>query len=317
MFMPIENINSSQNQGRFFDDKLSTKLNPKNKLYKLRDLINWSDLESRALSDVQIKQFGRNKKSHRVMLGLTMLQAMYNGSDSFTEEELKENIYWQYFCGFEYLQQDVDVSESTIRRFRVVLGEEGYQEIMKELLRIGLKVGALKKKDLGSAIIDTTVQIKNIKHPHDAYLMETAREKIVMLCKELGFGLNETYAKAFKYGIIKLWKYKQDSKARLRIKIMKNLKTRLGRIIRICEREIIKQSIELSPSQSTVLSRAKSIHAQSVLKKKEKDAYKEENKILYSFHAPEVECIGKGKLNKPYEFGNKVGIAVSGEVTLF
>ena len=312
MFMPIENINSSQNQGRFFDDKLSTKLNPKNKLYKLRDLINWSDLESRALSDVQIKQFGRNKKSHRVMLALTMLQAMYNGSDSFTEEELKENIYWQYFCGFEYLQQDVDVSESTIRRFRVVLGEEGYQEIMKELLRIGLKVGALKKKDLGSAIIDTTVQIKNIKHPHDAYLMETAREKIVMLCKELGFGLNETYAKAFKYGMIKLWKYKQDSKARLRIKIMKNLKTRLGRIIRICEREIIKQSIELSPSQSTVLSRAKSIHAQSVLKKKEKDAYKEENKILYSFHAPEVECIGKGKLNKPYEFGNKVGIAVSG-----
>ena len=98
----------------------------------------------------------------------------------------------------------------------------------------------------------------------------------------------------------------------LRIKIMKNLKTRLGRIIRICEREIIKQNIELSLSQSTVLSRAKSIHAQSVLKKKEKDAYKEENKILYSFHAPEVECIGKGKLNKPYEFGNKVGIAVSG-----
>jgi IS5 family transposase len=310
--MPIENINSSQNQGRFFDDKLSTKLNPKNKLYKLRDLINWSDLESRALSDVQIKQFGRNKKSHRVMLALTMLQAMYNGSDSFTEEELKENIYWQYFCGFEYLQQDVDVSESTIRRFRVVLGEEGYQEIMKELLRIGLKVGALKKKDLGSAIIDTTVQIKNIKHPHDAYLMETAREKIVMLCKELRLDLNETYAKAFKYGIIKLWKYKQDSKAKQRVKIMKNLKTRLGRIIRICEREIIKQNIELSPSQSTILSRAKSIHAQSVLKKKEKDAYKEENKILYSFHAPEVECIGKGKLNKPYEFGNKVGLAVSG-----
>lgn len=69
MFLPIKNINSSQNQGRFFDDKLSTKLNPKNKLYKLRDLINWSDLESRALSNVQIKQFGRNKKSHRMMAG--------------------------------------------------------------------------------------------------------------------------------------------------------------------------------------------------------------------------------------------------------
>ncbi len=37
------------------------------------------------------------------------------------------------------------------------------------------------------------------------------------------------------------------------------------------------------------------------------------NEVLYSFHAEEVECIGKGKLNKPYEFGNKVAIAMSGQ----
>ena len=30
---------------------------------------------------------------------------------------------------------------------------------------------------------------------------------------------------------------------------------------------------------------------------------------LYSIHAPEVECIGKGKAHKPYEFGVKVSIA--------
>jgi len=29
---------------------------------------------------------------------------------------------------------------------------------------------------------------------------------------------------------------------------------------------------------------------------------------LYSVHAPEVECIAKGKANKQYEFGVKVGI---------
>ena len=40
--------------------------------------------------------------------------------------------------------------------------------------------------------------------------------------------------------------------------------------------------------------------------------YKQENDVLYSFHALEVEYIGKGKLHKPYEFGNKVSIAVSG-----
>lgn len=310
--MPIENITFSQKQERLFDERLSIKLNPKNKLYKLRDLVNWSELEARALPNIEIKQFGRNKKDHRVMLALSMLQAMYNGSDSFTEEELKENIYWQYFCGYEYLQQDLDVSEATIRRFRNDLGEEGYNEILKELLRIGLKVGALKKKDLESVIIDTTVQIKNIKHPHDVYLMETAREKVVDLCKRLGIPLNETYAKTFKYKTIKLWKYKEDSKARQRKKIMISLKVRLGRLIRICQRAIEKSKLELSEEDCTILSRAKNIHAQSILKKKDKDIYKKENKIIYSFHAPEVECIGKGKLNKPYEFGNKVGIAVSG-----
>ena len=310
--MPIENITFSQKQERLFEDRLSTKLNPKNKLYKLRDLVNWSELEARALPNIEIKQFGRNKKDHRVMLALSMLQAMYNGSDSFTEEELKENIYWQYFCGYEYLQKDLDVSEATIRRFRNDLGEEGYNEILKELLRIGLKVGALKKKDLESVIIDTTVQIKNIKHPHDVYLMETAREKVVDLCKRLGILLNETYAKTFKYKTIKLWKYKEDSKARQRRKIMISLKVRLGRLIRICQRAIEKSKLELSEEDCAILSRAKNIHAQSILKKKDKDIYKKENKIIYSFHAPEVECIGKGKLNKPYEFGNKVGIAVSG-----
>ena len=310
--MPIENITFSQKQERLFDERLSIKLNPKNKLYKLRDLVNWSELEARALPNIEIKQFGRNKKDHRVMLALSMLQAMYNGSDSFTEEEIKENIYWQYFCGYEYLQQDLDVSEATIRRFRNDLGEEGYNEILKELLRIGLKVGALKKKDLESVIIDTTVQIKNIKHPHDVYLMETAREKVVELCKRLGIPLNETYAKTFKYKRIKLWKYKEDSKARQRRKIMISLKVRLGRLIRVCQRGIEKSKLELSEEDGTILSRAKNIHAQSILKKKDKDIYKQENKIIYSFHAPEVDCIGKGKLNKPYEFGNKVGIAVSG-----
>jgi IS5 family transposase len=77
----------------------------------------------------------------------------------------------------EYIESNPGVSESTIRRFRSAIGEAGYNEILKELLRVGIKVGALKKKDLESAIIDTTVQPKNIKHPHDAYLMERARQK--------------------------------------------------------------------------------------------------------------------------------------------
>jgi IS5 family transposase len=37
---------------------------------------------------------------------------------------------------------------------------------------------------------------------------------------------------------------------------------------------------------------------------------KDKNK-LYALHAREVECIGKGKARKPYEFGVKASIAVT------
>jgi len=312
IIMPIENLSESQNQGRLFEERLSQKLSPKHKLYILRDLINWEELEKNALSHVDIKQFGRNKKSHRLMLALLMLQALTNGTDNYTEEELFENIYWQYFCGYDYVCKSPEVSEASIRRFRNAIGEQGYNEIMRELLRVGLKVGALKKKDLAAVIIDTTVQIKNIKHPHDAYLMETARNQIVSLCKTLEIGLNETYAKCFKRRMIALWKYSKDSKVKKRWSLLKKLKTLLGRLIRQCERCISRSCISLLPKHVKILDRVKKIHAQSVLKKQEKLNYKASNEILYSFHAPEVECIGKGKLNKPYEFGNKVSIAVSG-----
>jgi IS5 family transposase len=32
---------------------------------------------------------------------------------------------------------------------------------------------------------------------------------------------------------------------------------------------------------------------------------------VYSLHAPEVECIGKGKAHKHYEFGVKVSVATT------
>lgn len=38
---------------------------------------------------------------------------------------------------------------------------------------------------------------------------------------------------------------------------------------------------------------------------------KQRGKKIYSLHAPEVECIGKGKAHKPYEFGVKVLVATT------
>lgn len=311
--MPIENIEQNQRQGRLFLDKLSKELNPKHKLYKLKELINWSDLEDQVGKIVNVKELGRERKSLRVMLGLSMLQAMFNFSDCLTSETFEENVYWKYFCGYEYVDTNLSVSESVIRRFRQELGEEGHNLILKELIRLGLRIGAYKKKDLDSVIIDSTVQLKNIKHPHDAYLLGKAREEVVKLASRVGIKLNETYKKSYKKGVINLWKYKDGSKSKKRAKTMKHLKVLVGRLIRRVESKVSESKVELLEKEEKLLAKIKKIHAQSFLSKAIKEKYKEAgNEIIYSFHAEEVECIGKGKLNKPYEFGNKVAIGVSG-----
>ena len=95
---------------------------------------------------------------------------MYTLSDAAAEEEIAENIYWQYFCGWGYFAKDAQISEASIRRFRNdILGGDGYNEILKKLIRLGGKIG-VDKKDLELIIVDITVQIKNIKRPHDGYL---------------------------------------------------------------------------------------------------------------------------------------------------
>ena len=76
--MPIKDIEKSQRQSRLFGYKLSEELNPKNKLYKLREVIDWEVLEDYVLSHTEVKRQGRDRQSVRVLLGLLMLQAMNN-----------------------------------------------------------------------------------------------------------------------------------------------------------------------------------------------------------------------------------------------
>src|SRR5262249_9498206 len=68
---------------------------------------------------------------------------------------------------------------------------------------------------------------------------------------------------------------------------------RLGRLIRDIRRKIAGQD-ELEAAFEQPLSCAVQIRSQEQRQR----GYK-----LYSFHAPEVECIGKGKASAPYEVG--------------
>ncbi len=83
-------------------------------------------------------------------------------------------------------------------------------------------------------------------------------------------------------------------------KKQKSLKIYLGRVVRDIERKVA--GIE---EMQSVFSEPLSL-AHRILSQKRQD----KNKV-YSIHAPEVECIAKGKAHKKYEFGCKVSVVAT------
>jgi IS5 family transposase len=149
--------------------------------------------------------------------------------------------------------------------------------------------------------VDTTVQPKAVSFPTDAKLMAKARERLVRLAKEWGVELRQSYARVGRLALMKQGRYahaKQHNRAR---RELKRLRTILGRVVRD-----IRRKIDGDQALTDVFRRPLWL-AERVATQKRRDPLPK----IYSLHAPEVECIGKGKAAKPYEFGCKVTVATT------
>lgn len=311
--MALKFYPSSKTAKNLFLTELSSALDKSNPLYILRNLLDDDILQqiSKKYDSINKKE-GRPKNDGLLMLKLFILQAIYGISDNATAKFFKENLYFQYFCGFEYFEPSYSLSETCILRFRKKLGENGMKELLKYALQIAISNNLTKEIDLENIAIDTTVQEKNIKYPTDVSLLNKARTELVKIYKKYSVKLNDTYEKIFAETTDNInFNYKSDSKSKTKFKHIKKLKVRLGRLCRQFEKKILAQKIVLDSTDNENFKTILSIHNQSCLGKKGLEKYKETNKYIYSFHEPAVECIAKGKAHKKYEFGNKVSMATS------
>ena len=80
----------------------------------------------------------------------------------------------------------------------------------------------------------------------------------------------------------------------------------LGRLVREIERKPSGLSAAVREAVGGALGKAQRLTDQSRSRENIAGVPK-----LYAWHAPEVECIAKGKSRTPYEFGVKVGIAAT------
>jgi IS5 family transposase len=232
------------------------------------------------------------------MVGLNYLKHTFNLSDEEVVERWIENPYWQYFCGEQYFNHRLPIDPSQMTRFRKRIGVTGCETMLKMTIRAGLTSKTITPRSLQTVNVDTTVQDKAIAFPTDARLYHKARATLVRQARKCGLELRQSYERLGKRDLMMNGRYAHARQMNRAKRMQKRLRTYLGRVIRDIERKIGDRP-EWTERFAKLLEIAKHIHAQQ----------RQDNDKLYSVHAPETECIAKGKAHKKYEFGVKVSIA--------
>jgi len=280
-----------------FRSRLDQIIDMNHALAKLARSIDWGFLEER-FGAVYSDGPGHPPLPTRLMAGLAILKHTHNLSDEALCERWVENPYYQYFCGEEFFRHGLAFNRSSLTRWRQRMGEEKLKALLEESLSVAHKTGALSTKDLERVAVDTTVQPKAIAHPTDARLMHKAIEKLVALAKREGVILRQSYLRVAKRAAIMVGRYSHAHQFKRASRELKFLRTRLGRVIRDIGRKI-EGDEALKARFARLLDLAIKVRHQD---------HRQRGPKVYSLHAPEVECIGKGKARSPYEFGCKVSL---------
>jgi transposase, IS5 family len=267
-------------------------------LVRLAGEIDWGFLDRRFAASCAPGP-GHPPLPTRLVAGLLILKHMHSLSDEALCARWVENPYYQYFCGEQVFRHALPFDRSSLTRWRQRLGEEPLAALLQESLAVAHKTGALATTDLERVAVDTTVQPKAIAHPTDARLMHRALQKLVALAKHEGVALRQSYLRVAKRAAIMVGRYTHAHQFKRARRELKFLRTRLGRVIRDIRRKIAGNAA-LEARFGPLLDLARRVRLQDQRQRGHK---------VYALHAPEVECIGKGKARAPYEFGCKVSVA--------
>jgi IS5 family transposase len=276
--------------------RLDQFIDMKHELVILANKIDWPAFETK-FGAYYIDKKGRPGTPTRLMVGLHYLKYAFDESDESVVYRFIENPYWQYFCGYEYFQTSFPIDPSSLTRFRKRIGSEGVEHFLQGLLCTAKRVGALKESHLNKVNVDTTVQEKAIAFPTDGRLYYKMRDLLVKAAETRGIELRQNYRRLAKKVLSRQNGYSRARQMRRAAKMTRKLKTYLGCV----HRDIVRKVETVDPELMDLLEKSSRLQQQT----------RESKDKLYSIHAPEVECISKGKAHKRYEFGCKVSLATS------
>ncbi|HEV2614193.1 MAG TPA: IS5 family transposase [Gammaproteobacteria bacterium] len=276
--------------------ELESFLDKDHSLYRLANSLNW-DYLVRSFGPYYAENNGRPGVPIRVIAGFHYLKYLENESDESVVEKFCENPYWQYFCGFKTFQHELPCHPTTLVKWRHRVGEAGVEKLLSETINTAKREGLLPEKVCRRVNVDTTVQEKAVAFPTDGKLYHKMRQNLVKAANKRSILLRQSYSRVGKMALLNQNRYAHARQMKRAKKQLKKLKTYLGRVLR----DIIRKA----PTPDAELS--KLLHLAKRLLQQKRD----DKKKLYSLHAPEVECIAKGKSRVKYEFGCKVAVTTT------
>ena len=282
----------------FFKKRTDEVAHKNHPLVILSDKFNWEVFNKSFGSEFDPKN-GRPGLSTRLMVGLHYIKHAYNLSDERVLAGFLESPQWQYFCGLEYYTDKLPCDRSSLTRWRQRAGADKLELLLKETIEVAKRGKLLKRGELKTAVVDTTVQEKAIAFPTDSRLCFKALSSLVRLCDNSGIKLRQTYKRLSKRSLTNQLRFAHLRRFKKARREQRRLKVYLGRVIRDIKRKVPNWQEDIRLSRLLEISHR-------ILQQKKSDKDK-----VYSVHAPEVKCYSKGKAHKRYEFGSKVSVAVS------
>jgi transposase, IS5 family len=314
-----------------FQTPFEQKLSKDNRWVVLAQLIPWDDVCAIYLKHVGVSTTGRPAISPRIVLGSLIIKHLGNLDDRETVEQIRENMYMQYFLGYSSFISEPPFDPSLFVEFRKRLGMDNLNAINEKIVALKTRLETSKNdskpgdsdqkppennngsENRGRVIFDATACPQDIAYPTDLNLLSDAREKSEELI-DLLYDRSLHKRKPRTYRKVARKRYLQT--AQKKNKSRKVIRKAVGSQLRFVKRNLnsVNRLINafpqnpLNPKQLKYLQVIDTVYQQQQ-KMYDVQSHTVEDRIV-SIHQPHVRPIVRGKSQAKVEFGAKIHVSI-------